>query len=235
MDWELEKIMPDGTRAVIAYRMQVLRAAENIEALQEAQKTAKKFGETAEYGDIYKEAQAHEVLIRAIRHREKRDRADGTSYYPVVFLSGDALRASLTELEMAALLNAYEITRNEFSVVDGLEAHDAETWIARLSDPLKAPFYLSQLDSRHWPGLCLLLARECARNYEELGRKPPISQPSSGSEPETSTSSIGSSQTPPTASSTDTTITVSGDELLTKERARDLVSRRRRGNEEPES
>lgn len=239
MDWELEKVMPDGSRALVPYRMQVLRAAENIDALKCAQQTAKSIGELKEYGDIYREAQAHEILVRAVRRREKRDRNDGTgtSYYPQIWMTTDQLRASLTEMEMAALLNAYEVTRNEFGVVDGLEAHDAESWIARLSDPLQGPFYLSQLDSRHWPGLCLLLAKECARNYEELGRKLPSLLPTSEFEPESSTSSTGSSPTPPTASSTGPNpITVPGDSLLSKDEAQAIVDKRKRGSKpEPES
>ncbi len=240
MEWELEKVMPDGSRALVPYRMQVLRAAENMDALKCAQDTAKSVGELKDYGDIYREAQAHEILVRAVRQREKRERQDGSSYYPQIWMNPDQLRASLTEMEMAALLNAYEITRNEFGVVDGLEAHDAESWIARLSDPLKGPFFLSQLDSRHWPGLCLLLARECARNYEELGRKLPNSGPTSESEPEISTTSTGSSATPPTASSTgiQPTITVPGDSLLSKADAQEIIARRKRGvksDSEPES
>lgn len=237
MDWELEKVLPDGTRAIVPYRMQVLRAAENVQALKCAQDTAKNIGELKEYGDIYKECQAHEVLFRAIRHREKREQ-NGVSYYPQVFTSTDQLRASLTEMEMAALLNAYEITRNEFGTVDGLEAHDAESWIARLSDPLKGPFFLSQLDSRHWPGLCLLLARECARNYEELGRALPSLQPTSESDPLSSTSSTGSSPTPPTASSTqvDPPITVPGDRLISKTEAQAIHDARKRGSKpDPET
>ncbi len=235
MEWELEKVLPDGSRAIVPYRMQVLRAAENMDALKCAQDTAKSVGELKDYGDIYREAQAHEILVRAVRQRDYRDRGDGTGYYPQIWTSTDQLRASLTEMEMAALLNAYEITRNEFGGVDGLEARDAESWIARLSDPLQGPFFLSQLDSRHWPGLCLLLARECARTYEELGRELPTSGSTSDSEQESSTISTGSSATPPTASSTGPEpITVSGDSLLSKAEAQDIIARRKRGASEPD-
>lgn len=236
LELELEKVLPDGTRGILPYRMQVLHADENMEALKAAQAYAKEQGELKEYGDIYKEAQVHEVLVRAVRQREKRERTDGTGYYPPVWLDAGQLRASNSEMEMAALLNAYEITRNELGVINGLEAHDAESWIARLSDPLQGPFHLSQLDSHHWPALCILLAKECARNYAELGRELPSLDPSSESEPETSTPYTGSSQTPPSASITglEPPVVVPGDRLFTKEEAQEIMSRRKRGLGEPD-
>jgi hypothetical protein len=232
LPWKLQKKLPNGDTAEIPYRMQVLRAAENMLALKSAQETAKNIGELQGYGEIYKEAQAHEVLLRAIRSPEKRDRPDGTSYYPQMFVSTDQLRASLTELEMAALLNAYEVTKSTFAVVEGLEAHDAESWIARLSDPLKGPFYLSQLDSRHWPGLILLLASVARRLFTELGQELPSLEPTSASEPESSTSSTGSSGEPPSASSMSDQaaplpMDVPGDRLLSGEEAREIVAKRK--------
>jgi hypothetical protein len=230
LPWKLQKKKADGTVIEIPYRMKVLRAEENLSALKDAQDTAKARGEVQGYGDIYKEAQAHEVLRRAICHPEKRDRPDGSSYYPPVFVETSQLRESLTELEMAALLNAYEITKSTFAVVEGLEAHDAESWIARLSDALRGPFSLSQLDSAHWPALILLLARVCAGLYQELGRPLPSSGPTSASAPESSTSSTGSSGPPPSASTTESDgepIEVGSETLLTADEARELVAKRK--------
>jgi|1185.fasta_scaffold00973_3 hypothetical protein len=234
LPWKLQRKKADGTREEIPYRMQVLRVEENLAALKDAQDTAKTRGEVQGYGDIYKEAQAHEVLLRAIRTDEKHERPDGTSYYPQIFSATEQLRASLTELEMAALLNAYQITKSTFAVVEGLEGHDAESWIERLSDPLKAPFHLSELDSAHWPALILLLARLAAGLLRELGREPQSSAPSSESEPETSTSSTGSSGPPPSALNTGdepgvAPIEVSGDTLLSAEDAAALVAKRKGG------
>lgn len=230
LPWKLQKKLPTGQIAEIPYRMQVLRAEENMAALKAAQDTAKERGELQGYGDIYKEAQAHEVLCRAIRHPEKRDREKGPSYYPPVFVETRQLRESLTELEMASLLNAYEITKSTFAVIEGLQERDAESWIARLSDPLKGPFYLSQLDSHHWPGVILLLARVCRGLYQELGRELPSLEPTSTSDLESSTSSTGSSGEQPSASSGDgeREITVTADKLLSADEARELIARRKK-------
>jgi hypothetical protein len=227
MDWELQKTLPDGTKATIPYRMQVLRVDENIDALQSAQSFAK--GKDLEgYGDVYRESQAHELLVRAIRHREKRDRSDNTSYYPPVFVETSQLRQSLNEMDMAALLNAYEITKSFFGVVDGIEEHSAEEWIARLSDPLRGPFRLSQLDSQHWPGLILLLAQIARDLYQELGRELPSLEPSSASDSESSTSSTTSSGEPPVASATGSDLPdVTGERQLSRDEAAALVKKRK--------
>lgn len=237
LPWTLKRKLPNGTTAEIHYRMQLLRAEESMAAIKAAQDTAKERGELQGYGDIYKEAQAHEVLVRAMRHTELRNRDDGTSYYPPVFVETRQLRASLTELEMAALLNAYEITKSTFAVVEGLEAHDIESWIARLSDPLRGPFHLSGLDSHHWPSLILLLAATARDLYQELGRELPSSEPSSASDPESSTDSTGSSGSPPSASITsDVTIgdpnsdvlEVKGDALISSKQAAEIVAKRKK-------
>jgi hypothetical protein len=228
--WKLQKKKADGSVIEIPYRMKVLRAEENMSALKDAQDTAKARGEVQGYGDIYKEAQAHEVLRRAICHPETRERQDGSIYYPPVFVETSQLRESLTELEMAALLNAYEITKSTFAVVEGLDGHDTESWIARLSDSLRGPFFLSQLDSAHWPGLTLLLARVCAGLYRELGHELPSLAPTSVSVPESSTSSTGSSGPPPSASTTESDgkpIEVGSETLLTAETAREILAKRK--------
>lgn len=228
LDWELVRPLPNGGAARVPYRMEVLKSQENVEALKGAQTTAKEIGELQGYGEIYKEAQAHEILLRAMRHRESRERADGTTYYPPVFVDASQLRSALTEMDMAALLNAYEITKRHFSIIEGLEEHDAESWIARLSDPLKRFFHLSQLDSRLWPGLILLLASVCRDLYQELGRELPSLEPSTSSDPESSEGSTGSSGAPPSASTTASPeTTVPGDVLLSSEQAAELVKKRR--------
>jgi hypothetical protein len=227
MDWELHRVLPGGEKVRIPYRMQVLRVEETRQALKGAQDEAKARGELKGYGDIYNEAQVDEILVRAMRHPEKRTRDDGTSYYPPVFVDASQLRSSLTEMDMAALLNAYEITKRTFAVVDGLEKHDAESWIARLSDPLKGPFNLSLLDSHHWPSCISLLAGICRDLYQELGRELPNSEPSSAAVPENSTSSTISSGTPPVASTTACDLTVPGDKLLNADEARELVKNRK--------
>jgi hypothetical protein len=230
LDWDLVKPLPTGERVRVPYRMQVLTSAENVAALKAAQETAKTVGELGDYGEIYKEAQAHEVLLRAMRHREPRERADNTSYHPPIFVDGSQLRESLNEMDMAALLNAYEITKRHFSIIEGLEEHDTESWIARLSDPLKGFFHLSQLDSRHWPSLVWLLANTCRDLLQELGRELPSLQPSTDSAPATSEASTGSSGEPPSASTTASPeTTVLGDKQLTREEAEEIARKRREG------
>lgn len=230
MDWDLEKILPSGERVSIPYRMQVLSAEENLLAIKEAQATAKDKGEIEGYGDVYRESQAHELLMRAMRHREERKLDDGTTYHPPVFVETRQLRQALTELEMAALLNAYEITKSTFAVVEGLEERDAESWIARLSDPLRGPFFLSQLDSLHWRPCILLLAKIARSLYEELGRELPSLDPSSASDPESSEPSTGSSGERPVASSTGVDgerLEIGSDTLLTTDAARELLKQRK--------
>lgn len=228
LPWKLQKKLENGDTAEISYRMQVLRAEENMAAIKAAQDTAKERGELQGYGDIYKEAQAHELLVRAVRHPEKRERQDSTTYYPQVFVETSQLRASLTEMEMAALINAYEVTKSTFAVVKGLEEHDAESWIERFSDPLRGPFEVSLLDSHHWPSAICLLARICRDLYQELGRELPSSGPTSESERESSTNSTGSSGEPPSAVSTENeALRVPGDTLLTADDARELLAKRK--------
>jgi hypothetical protein len=228
MDWDLEKALPNGERVSMPYRMQLLSTEDSLQALKDAQATAKERGEVEGYGDIYKESQAHELLIRAMRHRDLRELSDGTSYYPPIFVEAWQLRKALTELEMAALLNAYEITKSTFAVVEGLEAHDAESWIARLSDPLRGPFALAALDSLHWRPCILMLAQVARRLLEESGQKLPSLDSSSESDPDSSTSSTGSSGPPPSASSTGPdAVQVPGDRLISKDEAAAILKQRK--------
>jgi hypothetical protein len=224
-EWDFTKTLPDGTRATVRYRMQVLRAEENILALRAAQQFAKDMGELEGYGDIYREAQAYEVLQRAMRHADKVERGDRTSFYPPVFTSAAQLRASLTESEVAALLNAYTITKAEFGNTEEIGSVDADLWIARLSDPLRGPFFLSQCDSLQWPSLVYLLAGVCRDLFAECGRELPSLQPSLASGPENSTGATGFSGAPASASSTDGSVTVTSDSLLTKEQAAELLAK----------
>ncbi len=227
--WNFTKILPSGERATVPVRLRVLRAEENMQALKSAQDVAHAMGELGGYGDIYKEAQCYEVLQRALCHIDKRKRADGTEYYPPVFTDSRQLRSSFNESEIAVLLNCYDVTKAEFSALEGLEEREAEMWIARLSDPLQGPFFLSQLDSRHWPACIALLAGIARDLYLRAGLPLPSLQPTSESNPESSTVATGSSTSQPSASSTDEEeATVTPGELLTKEQARALAKKRKK-------
>ncbi len=227
--WKFTKILPSGERVLTTVRLRVLRVEENLQALQSAQEVAKEKGELGGYGDIYKEAQCYEVLQRALCLEEKRTRPDGTSYYPPVFTDSRQLRMSFNESEIAVLLNCYDVTKAEFSALEGLEEREAELWIARLSDPLQGPFFLSQLDSRHWPACIVLLAGIARDLYQRAGLPLPSLEPTSESDPESSTVATGSSASQPSASSTDDEeVTVTPGELLTKEQARALAKKRKK-------
>jgi hypothetical protein len=227
--WNFTKILPSGERVLTKVRLRVLRVEENLEAIRDAQTLAKEKGELGGYGDIYKEAQAYEVLQRALCHVEKRRRPDQSEYYPPLFTDSRQLRSSFNESEIAVLLNAYEATKAEYSALEGLEEREAEMWIARLSDPLQGPFHLSQLDSRHWPGCILLLAGMCRDLYQQAGLRLPSLEPTSESVPESSTMDTGSSTEQPSASSTDAEpVAVQAGELLTRDQARALAKKNRK-------
>lgn len=228
--WQFTKILPSGERAKTQIRLRVLRVEENLQALQAAQEVAKEKGELGGYGDIYKEAQCYEVLQRSLCHVAKRTRPDGTEYYPPVFTESRQLRASFNESEIAVLLNCYDITKAEYSALEGLEEREAEMWIARLSDPLQGPFFLSQLDSRHWPACISLLAGVARDLYQRAGLQLPSLLLTSASVPESSTEDTGSSSSQPSASSTgdEEEVVVTPGELLTKEQARAMAKKTRK-------
>ncbi len=227
--FDFVRVMPNGERVLIKIRVQLQRAEDNIDALVEAQGTAKTKKETADYGDIYKEAQAHELLARALRATEEHPLPDGTKHYPPLFVGAAHLRTAFTESELAVLLNCYHIVKAKYGPLEFLEKEDAETWIARLSDPLRGPFFLSQLDSLHWPGLLFLIATVARDLYASAGLELPTLDVSSESPSEESTPDTGSSGAPPVVSSTqDPELKVPTGRLMTAEEAAALVKDRQK-------
>lgn len=222
--FDFVKVQSTGERTVTKIRLRVLRIEENHMALRSAQAYAKS-GELEGYGDIYREAQAVEVLARALCHVEKHARPDGTDYYPPLFTDARQLRASFNEVEMSVLLNCYQIVKSEYGALETLDEHDAETWIGRLSDKLKGPFWLSQLDSLHWPGQIFLLAQQVKALREEVGRPLSTSPDSSESDRENSTSLTGDSSLQPSASSDDSDEPIEAGALLTRDQARARVNK----------
>lgn len=227
--FDFVRVMPNGERVLIKIRVQLQRAEDNIQALVEAQNTARAKKETEGYGDIYKESQAHELLARALRATEVHALADDPNFYPPLFVSAAHLRTAFTESELAVLLNCYHIVKAKYGPLELLEKEDAETWIARLSDPLRGPFFLSQLDSLHWPGLIFLLATVARDLYQSAGLELPTLDVSSGSPSEDSTEDTGSSGAPPLVSSTqDPELKVPTGKLLTAEEAAEFVKARKK-------
>lgn len=227
--FDFVRVMPDGKRAKTKVRLQYQRAEHSMSALKAAQDHAKERGELEGYGDIYRESQAYELLRLALRHPEKSALPDGTQHYPPLFTDTRQVRLSFTESEIAVLLNCYQIVKSKYSALESLDEQDAEVLIAKLSDPLRGPFFLSQLDSLHWPGCILLLAGIVRDLYQAAGLQLPSLDSSSGSTQETSTAATGSSGEQPSASSTqDPTTEIGPGALLTKEQAREIVNRRQK-------
>jgi hypothetical protein len=227
--FDIVRVLRTGERVKSKIRVQFLQSEESIQALIAAQKSAKLMGETGDYGDIYREAQAHEVLARAVRATEEHELPDGTKFYPPLCVSADHLRRSFNEAELAQFLNCYQIVKSKFGPIETLEKEDAETWIARLSDPLRGPFFLSQLDLLHWPGLIALLAGMCRDLYQAAGLELPSLEPTLESTPVASTSDTGSSTEQLSASSTsDPGLSVPSGKTLTKDEAAALVKARKR-------
>lgn len=226
--FDLVRVMPDGERVKMQVRIALPRKEENIEALAAAQKSAQHYGELKEYGDIYRECQADEVLWRAVRATEQHE-IEGRLQYPPLCTSPKHLRQAFNESELGALLNCLHIVKAKYGSVEGLESESAETWIARFSDPLRGPFFLSQLDSLHWPAAISLLATVCRDLCLAAGVELPSLENTSGSTPESSTSGTGSSGEPPSVSSTaDPDLKVPTAKLLTKEEAEEIIRARRK-------
>lgn len=232
--FDVVRVQRDGSRAKMQVRIRLLRSEENIEALKAAQKTARDFGEAEPYGDIYKEAQAHEVLARCVCATEEHpltgpEAKPGAVYYPPLCVNAAHLRKCFNETELAVFLNCYHIVKSKYGAIELLEKGDAETWITRMSDPLRGPFYLSHLDSLHWPGLIVLLATVSRDLCQAAGLELPSLETSTESTPDASTSDTGSSTEPPSVSSTaDPELKVPAGTLLTKETAAEIVRKRGR-------
>ena len=222
------KTKADGTRVVVPIRVELLRIEQNHEAIQASQEYAKG-RELGGYGDIYREAQAIEVVTRALRHVNKLTRADGTEFYPRRFTDSRQVRASFTEPELAVLLNCYQIVKSKHGALNGIEEGvDAESWIAKLGDPLRGPFFLSQLDSLHWPAMILLLAGVARDLLEASGYQLPNSQDISESAQSNSTLDTGDSSTQHSASlKADPDVTVGPEKILSADEAREILRKRR--------
>lgn len=223
--FDFVKVQDGGEKTVTKIRVKVLRLEENHSVLEDAQAYAKRRKESEQYSDIYHESQAVELLTRALCHEQKHVRPDGTGYYPPLFTDSRQLRASFNSAELAVLLNCYQIVKSEYGTLETLDEHDADTWTERFSDPLKAPFWLSQLDSLHYPGAILLLANQVRDLRAEVGRPLSTSPDTSGSSLESSTSDTGTSTEQPAAFSDGDPEPITPGELLTNDQARARVTR----------
>lgn len=224
--FRLERRAANGDVTRYPVRVRLLRVEEDIQCLLDSQKHAKDVGELKDYGDVYRESQAVELLTRALCHVETRTRPDGTDYYPPLFTSPAQLRQSFTAPELAQCLNMYEIVKAKYGGLETFDPADTELWISRLAAPLEGPYFLSALDSQAWPLLLLHMAQWAQRLCQETGRPLMNWRDSSESDQPSSDEDTGFS-TVPQAESSDG-IELPTDALLTKEQARERVKRMRK-------
>jgi len=226
-EFSLFRIQEDGSRLEYKLRVRLMRPEENFAILADAQAFAKRLKETpTDYGDIYREAQAVELLTRALCHPEVQERTDGTKHYRPLFVTSQQLRESFTENEMAVCLNMYEVTKAKYSPVEQFDADQIDVWAARLSDAALGPFFLSQLDSEAWPELLMSLARVVRQQSEKLGLQLPSLLGTSESDPPNSDPGTGGSTESATVSwNADEQTPIPSEHSLTKQEAAKEVER----------
>lgn len=215
-----------GTDVIVRYpiRVQLLSVEEDISLLLDAQEFARSRGEVSkDYGDVYKEAQAVELLVRCLRQIESRDLPDGVTYYPALFTTPAQLRGAFNVSEMAQCVNMYEIVKARYGALESFDPADTELWISRLSDPLARYHFLSVLDSQAWSLLILNMATWAKENSSR-----PLTNwdDTSESDPQSSDEPTGFSTLPPAESSAGDELPT--DKLLTAEEARLRVQQMKR-------
>lgn len=154
-------------------RVRLITVEQSHEAIQRAQAYAKSRKEDSRsYSDIYTEAQAIEVLTIAVCQPERTTLPDGKMFYGQRFVNAEHMRKALTQNEMAYLLNCFEVVKGFYGSMESVfNREEVETWVAKLSDPVRGPFFLAQLDSAHWLALLLSVAEMAAEQSRSLGRE----------------------------------------------------------------
>lgn len=223
--FELDRIQPDGSIKTWKVRVCLLRAQAEREGMIAAQAYARKYGENpADHGDIYREEQAVEIVMRSACRLEPEDREDGTRFYRRWFLSADSVRSVLTANELAALINFYQVVKSRFGVLSALDDQSIEDWAVRLSDEMLGPYFLSRLDSAHWGDALLAVARFCRDRLEEAGSPLPSLLASSESALSNLPPSIGLSGVLPGARSSEASQpSIPSDRSLTQQEADHLA------------
>ena len=220
-----KKVQEDGTIKDFAIRIKLMRLEEDTMILRDAQAYAKANGEAPEsYGDIYRNAQAAELLTRAVCHTEERVRADQTRYYPPLFSDSRQLRASFTAPEMAQCLNMYELVKAKYGAIETFSEEEYGRWRERLADQLRSGFFLQLLDSAHWPILMFRLAEEATLLRQQLGLPTSTSLDISESGQPNSGPGIGEFSTLPDGRS-DEGVELPTDHLMGADEARERMAR----------
>ena len=212
-------------------RIRLLRLAETHQAIAAAQQYAKSHNELERYTDIYREAQAVETAWRCMVLPELRDRPDGTQYYPQFFTSAEHLRSTLTEPEIAQIINAYEVVKAKFGTLEPYTPDELDMWAERLSDPMLGEHFLAQLDSYHWAHLLWGLAKEVQLLRQEVGRPLSTSPDSSESSQESSEDGTGSFTELPGASVKESGEELPTDKLLSRSEALQRAKEMRKRSE----
>lgn len=220
-----KKVQEDGSIKDYPIRVKLMRIEEDTMILRDAQAYAKAQGEAPEsYGDIYRNAQAAELLTRAICHVTEEQRPDGTRYYPPLYTDSRQLRVSFTAPEMAQCLNMYELVKAKYGAVETFSEEEYGRWRDRLAEQLRAGFFLQLLDSAHWPILMCRLAEEARDLRIQLGLPLSTSLDTSESGQPNSGSGTGDFSTLP-AGHSDDGIELPTDHIMSSEEARDRVQR----------
>lgn len=227
--FDLKRKQEDGSVKAWPFRCRLLRVEQVHEAIIAAQKYAK--GKELEgYGDVYREAQACEILQRAICDVETGEREEGgrtKRWLRPKFTSTEQLRMSLDESECAQMLNCYELTKAHFKVTDDLEPEQVERIIDGLADEMAGPYFLGQWDSSEWPRLIFSLAR-LAQSWRPAngGPTPSSSESSSESSPLSSESGTTDFSELPSVQSVELpNVSLPTDKVLTRDEAREIVKR----------
>lgn len=223
--FKFKKVQPDGSVKDYDIRVKLLRLEQNHQVLKAAQEYAKQQGEApGSYGDIYREAQAVEMLTLALCRTERQELPDATFHYPPLFTDPKQLRASFTAPEMAQCLNMYELVKAKYGAIERFSEDELALWRDRLADQMRGPFFLSLLDSTHWPQLIFALAQE-ARDLRLALELPLSTSPdTSESDQRSSASSTGSFSSLPEGQS-GSGEPLPTDHIMTADEAKERVQR----------
>lgn len=215
----------DGSVVEYPFRVRLLRAAQNFDVLAAAQAFAREKKEVEGYTDIYREAQAVELVQRVMLQDTPTPTPDGGETFLPYFVSGAQVRDSLDESEIAQVVNCYEITKAYFGFGSEVDEQSVAAVLDKLADEFSGPFFLSQFASLDWPQLIYTLARLATKQRSDPTYLDSLSTSESG--PETSESGTsGFSTLPETHSESEPELSkmqVPTDRQLNRETARDLV------------
>lgn len=223
LEFEMERRSEDGDVTVYPFRCGLTRMTDTFDILEKSQETSKD-RELEGFGDIYRESQACELIVRCIFQVDAVE-LDGTRVYVRYFTSAQQVRESLTEAECAQLVECYNLTKAHFDL-EPFDIKDAERLIDGLASEAAA-FFLKQVPSQDYPLLIYALARLAQSWRPSTPPTPSSSAPSSESGSETTVpGTTGFSELPPAVSKTHGKLPTK--KKLGREGARKVVKKSRR-------